>query len=191
MMSSSTHDHVQKVTDLLDRPGESRQVDLVLPVPEGFEHPLAAFHDPLRLHGVIESVVDGLLVRATLETTVEVACSRCLEPVTDAVRTDVIELFHDPARLDPDELAEVDEGYAIAEGTIDLDALLRDSLAPALPAQPRCRDDCAGLCPSCGVNRNENTCGCRDEHDDPRWAALRGLRLPAGEDDTHDQTTDR
>jgi uncharacterized protein len=188
-MTSATHDRVLKVTDLVDRPGESRQVDLRLRAPEGYEHPLVTLREPLALVGVIESVVDGILVRGTLAVEIGVACSRCLEPMTDEVRAEVTELFHDPARLDPDELAEVDAGYAIAEGTIDLDALLRDSLAPALPTQPRCREDCAGLCPTCGINRNDATCGCHDEHDDPRWAALQGLRLPGGDDDTHDQTS--
>jgi uncharacterized protein len=189
-MISPTHDRVLKVTDLLDRPGESRQVDLSLPAPEGFEHPLVTLRDPLHLAGVVESVVDGILVRGELTVTVDVACSRCLEPVSDDVVADVVELFHDPARLDADELEEVDEGYAITDGTVDLDALLRDTLAPALPTQPRCREDCAGLCPSCGVNRNESTCGCRDDHEDPRWAALQGLRLPDGDDDTAAHPTD-
>jgi uncharacterized protein len=188
MTSPTPHDRVLKVTDLVDRPGESRRVDLSLPAPEGFEHPLVALREPLRVEGVVESVVDGILVRGELTVAVDVACSRCLEPMTDEVRADVTELFHDPAKLDADELDEVDAGYEITEGTIDLDALLRDTLAPALPTQPRCREDCAGLCPSCGVNRNEATCACHDEHDDPRWAALQGLRLPDGGDDTDDQT---
>lgn len=183
---SSPHDSVIKVTDLIDRPGASRQVDLALPLPDGFVAPLVSVDEPLQLDGVLESVVDGILVRGTLRAGVQVDCSRCLEPVSSEVATDVVELFHDPAKVPPGEGEDLEEGYAVnmAEGTLDLDALLRDSLAPALPVQPRCREDCQGLCPSCGANRNDVSCECRDEVDDPRWSALRGLRLADDNDDT-------
>jgi uncharacterized protein len=42
--------------------------------------------------------------------------------------------------------------------------------------KPLCRDDCAGLCPQCGTNRNTGTCTCAAELEDPRLAPLRGLR---------------
>lgn len=182
----SPHDSVIKVTDIIDRPGASRRVELALPVPEGFDAPLVTVDGPLQLHGVLESVVDGILVRGILRAGVEVSCSRCLAPVTDEVTTDVVELFHHPLKATPADADDLEEGYAVnmAEGTLDLDALLRDSLAPALPTQPRCREDCLGLCPTCGVDRNEVACDCHDEVDDPRWAALRGLRLPDPTDDT-------
>jgi uncharacterized protein len=44
-----------------------------------------------------------------------------------------------------------------------------------LPMAPLCRDDCAGLCPQCGANRNEGDCGCVAPRD-PRWANLDVLR---------------
>jgi uncharacterized protein len=183
-MTSASHDTLVKVTDLVDRPGASRRVDLALPVPDGFDAPLVTLQPPVRLEGVLESVVDGILVRGDLRTTVDVECSRCLAPVTEDVEAAVVELFHDPGRVPAEELADLDEGYALApEGTIDLDALLRDTLAPALPVQPRCREDCQGLCPTCGADRNEAPCDCHDEPDDPRWAALEGLRLPPHPDD--------
>jgi uncharacterized protein len=182
----SRHDSVIKVTDLIDRPGASRRVELALPVPEGFDAPLVAIDGPLKLEGVLESVVDGILVRGTLHAGVQVDCARCLAPVSDEVATDVVELFHDPSKATPDDVDDLEQGYAVntAEGTLDLDALLRDNLAPALPTQPRCREDCQGLCPSCGADRNVVDCDCHDEVDDPRWAALRGLRLPDSSDDT-------
>ncbi len=181
-MRPTYHDHVLNVTDLVDQPGASRRLDLDVAVPEGFELPLVFLREPLHLAGVIESVVDGLLVRGALSVTVRLDCARCLEPVQTELAADVVELFSDPARVARD--AEAPEaGYEIREGHIDLDALLRDSLAPATPYQPLCRRGCRGLCAQCGTNLNHRQCTCRDEHVDPRWSALADLDLPA---DRHD-----
>lgn len=183
-MTAAQHDRVLKVADLVDSPGASRRVSLDLAVPEDFSAPLLTLHEPIRLRGVVESVVDGLLVRGELSADVTASCARCLKPVTDRVETEVVELFHDPARTPAQDLEELDEGYEISDGQIDLDALVRDGLAPALPVRPLCREDCAGLCAQCGADLNEGQCDCADSDTDPRWAALEGLRLPAADDDT-------
>lgn len=173
---TSNDDFVLTVTDLLDRPGASRRVDLAMGVPEDLGLTLVEVRDPLRLAAVIESVVDGLLVRGSVEATVRMSCSRCLTDVDDAVQADVTELFADQAPGHDDD--EVEAGYEIREGTIDLDTLLRDALVPAAPYRPLCSPDCQGLCPGCGANRNVAACICEDHHTDSRWAALEGLRLP-------------
>lgn len=177
-MTSTTHDHVLQVADLLDRPGVSRRVDLALPAPTGLVLDLAEAVAPLRLDGVLESVVDGVLVRGTLTTTIASACARCLRPLTVPVSTDVTELFAEPATRDGIDEAEVEPGYVIAYGAIDLDALLRDALVPAVPYRALCRSDCAGLCPQCGGDRNATPCDCATVETDTRWSALRDLRLP-------------
>lgn len=177
---TSNDDFVLTVTDLIDRPGASRRVDLAMGVPEDLGLTLVEVCDPLRLAGVIESVVDGLLVRGRVEATMRLSCSRCLTDLEDAVEADVIELFAAGARSGTafDDEESVEPGYEIREGTIDLDTLLRDALVPAAPYQPLCRTDCRGLCPRCGANRNAVDCICEDDDRDPRWAALEGLRLP-------------
>lgn len=171
------HDHVLNVSDLVDRPGTSRRVDLDVAVPEGFTLPLATIRQPLHLGGVVESVVDGVLVRGVLSVSMRLECARCLEPVDRDVDVDVVEMFADPVRLAV-EAEPLEEGYEIADGHIDLDALLRDTLVPATPYQPLCRVDCAGLCVDCGTNLNEARCSCGDDHVDPRWAVLESLDLP-------------
>ena len=61
---------------------------------------------------------------------------------------------------------------------LDLKAWARDALALALPQQVLCREQCAGLCPQCGVNLNDAGPGHVHERDpDPRWAKLSELRL--------------
>ncbi|HWS47003.1 MAG TPA: DUF177 domain-containing protein, partial [Acidimicrobiia bacterium] len=69
------------------------------------------------------------------------------------------------------------ETYALDDDVVDLEPLVRDALVLELPAVPLCRDDCRGLCPSCGIDRNAATCDCAADDIDPRWAPLRSLDL--------------
>jgi len=169
-----TDDQVLRVADLIDRPGASRRLDVLPAAPDDLQLPLAEVTGPLRLRGVVESVVDGLLVRATLTAQLRVSCARCLVALTERVEADVVELF--TAAADPD--ADSEPGYTYADGVLDLDALLRDALVPAVPLRSLCSEECRGLCPQCGTNRNDAACDCSDTLTDSRWAALEGLRLP-------------
>lgn len=175
---TTNDDFLLTVTDLLDRPGASRRVDLAMGVPDDLGLTLVEVCDPLRLAAVIESVVDGLLVRGRIEATVRLSCARCLTDVEDAVHADVTELFAGPQAGLPGDDDAVEAGYEIREGAIDLDTLLRDALVPATPYRPLCRTDCRGLCPDCGADRNVVDCACEDQRQDSRWAALKSLRLP-------------
>lgn len=181
-MTTRLHATVLPVADLIDRPGVSRRLDLVLPVPTGLDLTLAQVVEPVRFAGEVASVVEGLLVRGALHAQVRLQCARCLEDVPSEILTDVAELFSDPLRVDelgpgvvPENVIEV--GYEIIDGAIDLDTLLRDALVPQVPWRPLCDPDCAGLCPVCGVHRDEVECDCEESTVERRWAALENLRL--------------
>ena len=179
-MPADARDRLLRVADLLDRPGASRRVDVVMPAPGDLTLDLAEVVGDLRLDGVVESVVDGLLVRGDLTATVAMACARCLHDLTAEVRADIVELFTDPAKAA--EGVEVEAGYEIHDdATINLDTLVRDALVPAVPYRPLCDEDCQGLCAQCGINRNEGHCDCVDVRTDARWAALEGLQLRDGD----------
>jgi uncharacterized protein len=60
---------------------------------------------------------------------------------------------------------------------LDLESLARDAVMLELPLAPLCSEDCLGLCPQCGANRNETSCTCVIAGD-PRWSALDALRDP-------------
>jgi uncharacterized protein len=118
---------------------------------------------------MLERVPEGIVVRGTITAPWSAACSRCLEPVSGAISVHVDELFE----TQPLE----GETYQLDDDVIDLEPMVRDALLLELPPAPLCADDCAGLCPSCGVNRNLAHCECVTEVIDPRWAALRSLEL--------------
>jgi len=110
-------------------------------------------------------------------------CRRCTAPVSGELRIAVHERFggggggggdgHRPGS-GPAPLFE-DEMYPIVDDAIDLGPLVRDAIVLELPMAPLCREDCAGLCPQCGADRNEGECGCVAPAD-PRWANLDVLR---------------
>jgi uncharacterized protein len=95
-------------------------------------------------------------------------CRRCTAPVTGELAIAVNERFGD-APISEDEL------YPIIDDAIDLGPLVRDAIVLDLPMVPLCREDCRGLCPQCGADRNESDCGCVAPPD-PRWANLDVLR---------------
>ena len=58
---------------------------------------------------------------------------------------------------------------------LDLADMLREQFYLALPMRPLCRPDCQGLCPSCGIDRNVDTCQCQTDWVDPRLSGLKAL----------------
>ena len=68
-----------------------------------------------------------------------------------------------------------EDAYLIVDGQLDLVPLVRETALIELDLERQCRDDCAGLCPVCGVDRNETTCDCDTTVRDDRWAALEGF----------------
>ena len=114
-----------------------------------------------------------------VRTTLELLCSRCLEPYTMPVDQQ-FDLRYQPHASNTGEgereIEEDDLTTAFYENDeIDLGQLMREQFYLALPMKPLCRDDCRGLCPSCGANLNRTTCDCKHEWEDPRLAALKGL----------------
>jgi len=69
---------------------------------------------------------------------------------------------------------ELDESLVIG-GKIDMADIVREQILLAIPEQLLCSEDCRGLCPKCGENRNLIDCNCADDDIDPRWAALKNL----------------
>lgn len=134
------------------------------------------------LDGSIQMIrtADGILVRGVLNTSVELSCSRCLEPFSMPVRFVLEEEFHPTIdittgaslpRLDEDEEATAIDDHHI----LDLTEVVRQDILLAIPPFPVCRTKCAGLCPHCGKNWNEGPCDCKDEDIDSRFEILKTL----------------
>jgi uncharacterized protein len=123
--------------------------------------------------------VDDIRVVGGLDVTLEVACARCLEPVTHTVNW-TFDLLYRPMGVDrrAEEVAiteaDTEIGYYEGEGLL-LEDVLREQVLLATPVKLVCREDCKGLCPHCGSNLNVEPCNCQ-QPSDPRWAALSDLK---------------
>jgi uncharacterized protein len=158
------------VADLLHRPGSRRALQLRAPVP-GLAVTASAIPDdePVVLDVLLERVHEGVLVRGAVRAHWAAPCSRCLRPVGGELDCEMQELF-EPTPLDG-------ETYPLEHDHIDLALPVRDAVLVELPLAPLCGPDCAGLCPVCGRDRNDDPCSCDEKTSDPRWAALSQLEL--------------
>ncbi|MFN7459272.1 MAG: YceD family protein [Gemmatimonas sp.] len=107
------------------------------------------------------------------EGTALAECRRCLAEASVSVSDDVQLIF---AESGVDEAGE-DDVVVIPAGVreLDLRPAMREEWLLAVPSFALCRDDCRGLCPACGADRNAGDCTCPPPSD-PRWDALRALR---------------
>lgn len=119
-------------------------------------------------------------VRGRIRGAVESSCARCLEPVEVTFGAD-FDLFYYPMSViarneeTPISRDDTDIGFYEEPG-LDLSQVVGEQVVLWLPMRSLCREDCKGLCPRCGINRNQKQCSCEEEFLDPRWDALRHLR---------------
>lgn len=122
----------------------------------------------------------GVLATGEFATSVQLECVRCLEPFQLPMQVAFSEMFvptldvvtgQAMPRVDEDDVFPID-----AHHHLNLAEPIRQQIILEAPMQPLCREDCGGLCPVCGKNRNVDPCNCEQE-EDVRWSALTDLTL--------------
>jgi uncharacterized protein len=149
---------------------------------------------PVHLDLVLEAINDGITVTGTVRAPYRAGCRRCLQPISGDLEAEVLEIF--------ERRAVEGETYPLTGDVIDLDQLVRDNILLSLPLAPLCGDDCAGPAPELfptrpaddGEQQESDTAGsaaaasgtgssgdpgpaAEETPIDPRWAALRQLKL--------------
>jgi uncharacterized protein len=155
------------ISDLVSDSGSRRAVEVDAPIAWGVEMAVVGPH--LKAELVLENASGVLVVRGPAETTLELTCDRCLTVWTEALKVEITEALG----FDDD-----GDGYALERDTADLEPVLRDALLLEVPLRPMCRDDCLGLCATCGADLNTATCPGHDEESTSPFAALRDLLEP-------------
>jgi uncharacterized protein len=117
-----------------------------------------------------------ILVSVAVRSEFSLPCSRCLEETGLAISGEMRYLFVSRGALaaedgDDAEIIEIDA----FDAEIDLAPCVWEVLVLNLPERVLCREDCLGLCPVCGADRNAVDCGCGADTTDPRLEVLRGL----------------
>ncbi|MEZ4503794.1 MAG: DUF177 domain-containing protein [Dehalococcoidia bacterium] len=130
----------------------------------------------------------GILVRAHLELTTDLECSRCLRTFEAPLELDIDEMFamlRDPITREPVEGIEADDFKVLDEQYLDLSDAVRQYEESTRPISPLCRPDCRGLCPTCGADLNDGDCACAPEVVSERWSALAGLAERLRTEESH------
>jgi uncharacterized protein len=140
------------------------------------------FPGPLFLDVTVHEIEGGLSASGVLSGDVIRECVRCLNEYEEPLRISFDAQYRHPSQRRPgtargsakhvpegpssprrraESLDEEDvDAYELAGERLDLADMLREQIILTSPMQPLCREDCLGLCPTCGRNRNEGFCNC-------------------------------
>jgi uncharacterized metal-binding protein YceD (DUF177 family) len=141
-------------------------------------------------HADLELYSEGehVFATGTFKGHLLVACGRCVTEVRLDIDDRLRVTFLPKAEMPTEEESGGEDGAEVNEDDldvfpyegdwVDLEPLFREEFVLAIPYAPLCREDCKGLCPQCGIDRNSATCTC-EKPIDPRLAALKGLKLPS------------
>lgn len=137
--------------------------------------------------GEIRYAAPGFHLVATIEYQQTLECARCLRSMVRDARAELeLMVFIEEADASPGEheLEESDLGVLYLDTDIlDMEPLLLEQLQLNVPMHALCSEDCQGLCPVCGADRNRESCDCERESADPRWAGLTDLKNRLGAED--------
>jgi uncharacterized protein len=155
------------------RPGEEYRDEIQLdlePFQLGGERYLPV-PDTVPAELAITKASTGMVFQLGFTTRLHGPCYRCLDDAVLELRI----AGREYQATNPDGADELRTPY-VEDDKLDLAAWSRDAVALALPDKILCRSDCAGLCPVCGKNLNDEPHTHEDARTDPRWAALESLR---------------
>lgn len=136
---------------------------------------------PVSVELVLTATASGQVVaRGRVQARLGRRCRRCLEPVKVELDQELNLVWAPPDQLE-DEVEEEDAGGEVrrldaSANELKLADAIREEVILAAPTYVVCSEECQGLCPRCGINRNERSCDCTLKEPDPRWDALRALQ---------------
>lgn len=133
------------------------------------------FLSPLELKGTFTKVGDSINFKGNVKADLLLNCSRCLEEFTYNLDLELEEDFCKKQQ-------EQEEAMILEGNTVDFEEIVLNAIDFALPIKKLCKEDCKGICFSCGTNLNTKTCLCNNDDDDsqdefidPRFAKLKNL----------------
>ena len=140
----------------------------------------ARLEKPVKIAGRLRKGIAQTDVEGRIGAELEMECTRCLSPSAASLDVPFKVAYVTEENYTSAEEAELrgeELGVAIFDGErIDLAELAREQILLNLPVRFLCREDCRGLCPKCGADRNTVNCNCEEGETDPRWSALKELK---------------
>lgn len=122
--------------------------------------------------GEFFKVEDELILNASVKYTYTETCARCLAEFDNTIETkfEAVVVEDRPVNPETDEIE-----IAVKDGCVDLSVPVKQMVYLSMPMKALCREDCMGICPTCGVNLNVEKCNCENIDTDPRLEKLRDL----------------
>ena len=151
--------------------GERLAFDVTAPAPRAeFQGDQIGFDGEIALHGFMTGIGDSVALNGELTAQLVSPCARCLEESRLDMRVPFDEIFV----RQPD--ADHPDAYLFEGDQVDLTDMIVANIAMNLPMQFLCSQDCKGLCPICGQNLNQGSCGCDPALERSAFSALKALR---------------
>lgn len=125
----------------------------------------------------VDDMDQRILVHGSFQSRQKTVCDRCNREFELEIPAELeVMILRNPSR--GDEVEDAEDAWIIHQqrGVVPLDEALLEAVNLAEPQKLLCREDCKGLCPSCGVDWNETSCECTHDEVDSRWAALEKLK---------------
>jgi uncharacterized protein len=148
--------------------------------PDLVEAPEVRFKGTVSPGPSLRNPAEGAGLNGEIDGTLRMRCSRCLESVDVPCHASFrfILVAEIPEQNKSEDAAESERVhfFEIRDGRLALDAVAAEQVYLEMPLKPLCEKSCAGLCPTCGINRNRLECACRHEDVDPRLAVLQEIR---------------
>ena len=130
------------------------------------------FPSPMEASGEVVNSAGYMRLRLDLSLDFVAPCARCLADVAGTYRFSLEKTVATPKMLEGVDEDKIDEYAIVEDGFLDLDEPARSLLLSEFPSRVLCREDCRGLCPTCGKDLNEGPCACKTDETDPRLSPL-------------------
>ena len=136
---------------------------------------------PVQIAGKLRKGIAQIDIEGRITGEIEIECDRCLKhravPLDVPFKVGYVAEEHYTEQSEA-ELRADDLDVDVYDGErIDLTELAREQILLNLSERFLCREDCRGLCPKCGADRNAVNCDCEEKEIDPRWQGLRELKI--------------
>ena len=158
------------ISDLIRKNKANKEINVVLDLKDfndGYE--TVKVLEPIKVQGNIGKIGDVLSLDGVIVGKIELICSRCLHKFNYDLNVE----FHEKLTNNPDNRD--DELIFINNDKFDLTEIVENNIIMSLPIKRLCKNDCKGLCQTCGKDLNQGSCNCDDSNYDPRFDKLKDL----------------
>ncbi len=151
---------------------EERKITFSYEIPLSYSENGYVISEPVKVSGDVKDMGGYMVLSARAEVSYKTECARCLKSLNGSCETAFVRTVAVSLEADDDE----DEYILVGENScVSIDEALMEELILSLPTRSLCKDDCKGICPKCGCNKNDTQCDCVLNAPDPRWNALKAF----------------